>query len=415
MLMGFLPFGVNFLHLYMAAISWPLWPGYVKGLEISLMDVLALALYFSLPRDNHRLPFRFSMAFYFAAVVLSVLQSPVPVASIFYVWQLARMFLVYAVVTKACRDERVPMALLAGMTLGLCMEAGDSIWERFVLGVLQAGGTVGHQNFLGLMSHFVVFPCFALLLAGQRGWQPLAGPIAGLVVAILTVSRATVGLAAIGYVQLFVLSAWRRWTGRKARVLACALAIACLATPIVLFSFEKRFSGENEAQGGYDERAAFERAASMMISDHPMGVSPNYYVVAANTDGYNARARVAWVIGSDSANVHNVYYLVTAESGYIGLLAFIVLMLRPLIVAFRCGWKARSDRQGDLLLGLATSLLIVYIHNYFEWIFVSFQAQYMFALDVGLVAEIAVRLGYWRRNPQAHSVAQLQNAIAKKV
>ena len=42
------------------------------------------------------------------------------------------------------------------------------------------------------------------------------------------------------------------------------------------------------------------------------------------------------------------------------------------------------------------ALLIVYIHSYFEWIFITFPAQYMFALDAGMVAGLATQLGYWR-------------------
>jgi O-antigen ligase len=398
MLMGFLPFGLGEFHLYMAAISWPQWPGYVKGLEISVLDVLALAMYLSLPRLGSMIPFRLSMALYFLAVVLAVFQTPVPIGALFYAWQLARVFLVYAVVAKACADERVAPALLTGMTIGLCFEACFAIWERFGLGILQAGGTLGHQNFLGLMSHFVTFPWLALLLAGERGWRPIAGPLAGLVIAALTVSRGTVGLMGAGYVGIFALSVLRRWTPRKAIILAVGVASVCVLAPVILSSFDQRF---NEAEGAagyeskYDERGAFENAAEKMISDHPMGVGSNYYVVAANTGGYNTRAAVTWAAGSETANVHNVYFLVAAETGYIGLITFVLMLLRPLVVAFRCGWRNRRDRRGDLLLGLGMSLFIVYIHSYFEWIFITFQAQYMFALDAGLVAGLATQLGYW--------------------
>jgi O-antigen ligase len=393
-LMGFLPFAVGPFHLYMAAISWAEWPGYVKGVELSILDILALALYFSLPHGGSAIPFRTSMALYFLAVLLSAFQSPVPVAALFYPWQLARMFLVYAVVAKAMVDERVAPALLTGMTVGLCFAAWEALWERFGLGILQVGGSFGHQNLLGLMSHFVVFPWFALLLAGERGWRPVVSPLVGLVVQVLTVSRATVGLAGAGYVGLLVLSVLRRWTFRKALILAAGVVVMCLLIPITISSFDERFS--KQVTTNYDERAAFENAAEMMISDHPLGVGANYYVVAANTGGYNNRAGVAPVIGSESTNVHNIYYLVTAETGYIGLATFVLMLLQPLVVAFRCGWRNRGDRRGDLLLGLGISLFVIYVHSYFEWIFITFSPQYMFALDVGLVAGLATQLGYWR-------------------
>src|ERR1700737_2330311 len=187
MLMGFLPFVVTDLHLYMAIDSWADWGGYVKGAEFSILDVLALAVCFSLPGGRHPLPFRFSMALYFLATLLSAFQADQPMAALFYPWQLARMFLVYAAVTRAaCADPRVAPALMKGMAAALFMETGVSIWQRFALGVLQTGGTVGHQNLLGLLSHLIVFPFFGLLVAGSRGLLPPAVVLAGVIIQVLT-------------------------------------------------------------------------------------------------------------------------------------------------------------------------------------------------------------------------------------
>ena len=207
-------------------------------------------------------------------------------AAAFYAWQIAkRIFLVYATVAKACAaNPRVMPALLKGMAIGLSFEACDAIWERFVLGILQVGGTLGHENFLGLMSHFVTFPWLALWLAGEPGWWPIIVAIGGATIVTLTVSRATVGLAGIGFAGLFLLSALRRWTSRKALILALGVVSFCVLTPIVLSSFDQRFQNGGPTSD-YDERAAFVRAAEMMITDYPLGVgkSLNNYVVAANT------------------------------------------------------------------------------------------------------------------------------------
>src|SRR6185437_14776491 len=125
-IVGFLPFVLSALHqytnihLYMAIVSWPEWAGYTKGMEISLLDVLALALYLSLPPSRHPLPFKLSMMLYFLAVLLSAFVAEFPLAVLFYAWQLARMFLVYAAVTKAVsNDARVARALMTAMAVGL--------------------------------------------------------------------------------------------------------------------------------------------------------------------------------------------------------------------------------------------------------------------------------------------------------
>ena len=135
----------------------------------------------------------------------------------------------------------------------------------------------------------------------------------------------------------------------------------------------------------------------LMLSDNPMGQGANHYVLAANLGGFNNRAGVVPVAGSEGANVHNVYFLVAAETGYLGLITFVLMLLRPLTVALLCGWSNRGDQRGDMLIGLGVTLLIVYLHGLFEWIFVLLETQYMFAMDLGLVAGLATQLGYWSR------------------
>src|SRR5262249_20506819 len=138
MLMGFLAFEHGPQKLYMAIISWAWWPGHTKGLEFSIVDALALSLYLSLPNVREHLPFLASMAFYFFVSLLSALQTNVPESALFYCWQLARAFLVYAVVTRGCADPRVPSAILKGMVIALALEACLATLQRVEGGALQA-------------------------------------------------------------------------------------------------------------------------------------------------------------------------------------------------------------------------------------------------------------------------------------
>lgn len=398
MLLGFLPFALSFAHLDMAVISWIEWPGYVKGAEFSVADGLAIALYLSLPRSRHAVPFVLTMALYCLATVLSAFQAPEPTAALFYSWQLVRVFLVYATVAKGCVDPRVPLAILKGMTAGLFVEVVVTTWQRFGLGMIQAPGTMDHQNILGLLTHFVDLPAFALLLSGSAGRVLTAAAPAGIFVDVLTTSRGALGFSLLGYVVIFIISSLRRWTARKRKVLMIGVAATLLIIPLAILSFDRRFSDQAEvASSDYNERAAFEKAAQLMLSDNPLGQGANHYVFAANLKGYNDRAGVVAVSESESANVHNVYFLVAAETGYLGLITFVLLLLRPLTVALLCGWNNRGDQRGDLLIGLGVTLLIVYIHGFFEWIFVLLETQYMFAMDLGLVAGLAMQLGYWSR------------------
>ena len=239
---GFLPFVIQYYHWYMAVDLTSAWGGYVKGAEVSILDLIAITLYFSIPGPKQPLPFRFSMGLYFLTVLLSAFQAWQPQESLFFPWQLARMFLVYATVTKGCSDPRVTPAVLRGMGAGMIFEAGFAIWQRFAMGLTQTAGTEGHQNLLGVMSHLIILPFFALLLAGRRGPFAVAVVLAGAVVVVSTASRGTVGLEAFGFAVLFVLSALRKWTSWKLRILMMAAVAMVALVPVANSSFEERFA-----------------------------------------------------------------------------------------------------------------------------------------------------------------------------
>jgi O-antigen ligase len=398
MLLGFLPFAISFIHLNMAMISWLGWPGYVKGAEFSVLDGLAIALYLSLPGGRYKVPFWLSMALYFLATVLSAFQAMEPTAALFYSWQLARMFLVYATVARGCEDPRVPLAILTGMAAGLIVELLAAMYERFALGMLQVPGTMTHQNTLGMVTHFIALPAFALVLSGRPGRLLAAAAPVGICIDVLTTSRGALAFSIVGYGIIYILSSLRKWTVRKRTVLAIGIVGALAIIPFTISSFERRFSAQSEIiSSDYNERAAFEKSAMLMLSDNPLGHGANHYVIVANLRGYNDRAGVVAVEGSEGANVHNVYFLVAAETGYLGLITFVFMLLRPLTVSLLCGWSNRGDQRGELLIGLGVTLLIVYLHGLFEWIFVLLETQYMFAMDLGLIAGLAIQLGYWSR------------------
>jgi len=396
---AFLPFVLSTMHLYAAPINWT-WAGYVKGGEISLLDFIALSLYLSLPRPESRLPFRRSMAIYLAVTALSAIHAMFPVAALFYPLQLGRVFLVCATVYRGvCADRRVPEAVLKGLAAGLFLEVAFAGWQR-AHGVLQTPGTFSSQNLLGMISHFVIFPFFAAMLGGRRGRLAPAVVAAGLVIAVLTASRGTILLDCLGLATVFVLSARGQWTPRKKKVLWAGVAAMAVFALFAASSLQQRFSGEPGLGLSEEdsERVMFKKAAAQMLADHPMGVGANHFTVVANLGGYFTRAGELWGSGRAS-NVHNVYWLVAAETGYIGLIGFVAFLLPPLIAALRCGVRHLGDPRGDLLLGLGCALLVVYIHSFEEWILLVFESQYLLAIVMGLVAGLTQELHYWRPRP----------------
>ena len=152
--------------------------------------------------------------------------------------------------------------------------------------MLQTHGTMESQNELGLVSHFVMFPFFAIMLGGRRGWLPVVVVLAGLVVETLTTSRGTVLLGVAGLGLTYVLSSASKWSSRKALVALAGLAVLAVAAPIALASFEQRFAGSGGGPGLAEdaERIAYKAAAAMIVADFPGGVGPNHFTVIANAE-----------------------------------------------------------------------------------------------------------------------------------
>jgi O-antigen ligase len=395
-LAAFLPFVLGDLHLYWAVLNWR-WVGYVKGAEVSLLDFIALSLFLSLPRPERRLPFRRSMAIYLAATTLSAIQAMYPVAALFYPLQLGRTFLVCAAVYRGiCVDRRVPEAVLKGLAAGMLLEVAVAGWQR-AHGVLQTPGTFSSQNHLGMITQFVIFPFFAEILGGRRGRLAPAVVAAGLVIAVLTASRGTIALDFLGLATVFVLSAPGQWTPRKAKVLWAGVAATAVFALFAASSLQQRFHGGPQLGLSEEdsERLRYKTAAAEMLTDHPMGVGANHFNFVANVGGYFTHVGELWASGRAS-NVHNVYWLVAAETGYIGLVAFVAFLVSPLIAAWRCGFRHRTEPRGGLLLGLGVALLVVYVHSFEEWIFVVLETQYLLAIVAGLVAGLTQELHYWR-------------------
>jgi hypothetical protein len=139
----------------------------------------------------------------------------------------------------------------------------------------------------------------------------------------------------------------------------------------------------------YDERAAFNRTALSMLMDKPLGVGANHYPYVGKNYGYSIRAGVAPTEGSLNNVVHNAYYLNAAENGYLGFVAFSLLIAFPIWIAFRYSLMASGDPRGDLLLGLGTAMSTVAAHSLLEYVVAVQDAQYVLAITVGMTFGVA--------------------------
>lgn len=378
-------------YFSISPIFWD-WPGPVQGLQVSLVDSLALAMVLSTPKVPIPLALRLALGIVLLGIFISSFAAEQLMPVGFYVWQLARAcLLMVAIARVTARHDTAPFALAAGLGCAMAIESLLVIKE-FAGGNREPGGTLGHRNILGMTSHFATMPAFALLLAGYR--QRLAALIifCGIIVALLGGSRATIGLVAIGFFVTTLFSMRHKMTGRKGAVAAAGALLSICALPVMMWSVSRR--SDSVLQSSDAERTAMIAAARMIIADYPLGVGADQYVIVANVGGYSDRAGVPWNQDNRTAPVHNSYFLVTAELGFVGLVG----LLAVFAVVLATGWNALRAGEGprsDLLVGFLAAVLILAIHISFEWVFGTAYLQYLTACAFGAVIGIAgtVRAG----------------------
>jgi O-antigen ligase len=319
--------------------------------------------------------------------VISTFEASQVEPSLFYAWQLLRSAVLFVAIVRVCATVRsASIALLAGLGLGLILEAVYVVYQ-YKTGVARPGGTFGHSNFIGLSIDFVVFPALALMLGTRRLVWPIATVLAGLIIAVLGGSRATLGLCVIGILLTVLLSMVRKPTPRKYGV-AGALALFIIAsTPVIIWAEGRRSSQVLASSDA--ERKAMKDAATMIIAEHPFGVGANQYVIVANIGGYSQRAGVAWNENNRSAPVHNTYYLVTAEMGFLGLIGFLATLGCLIVLGFGTLRRKSAGEIAELAPGLLATTIVSAIHISYEFVFMDFTLHYLFAMATGMLVAIA--------------------------
>ena len=354
------------------------------GLEVALLDWLALVLVCTRPLSLRRVPYRATLALYLRAAAGSALSAVAPVQVGYYAWKLLRGYLLFLAVARAGGSLPVALALLRGMAAGAFYEFYLVMQQRY--SVYQSPGSFAHQNSLGMAMNLCLVTVVALLLARRSDWLVTLAPGVGLIVVLLTRSRGALIFLSVGVGLVFVLSSLRRFTGRKALV---AVLGATLAAGVLSWSARRvveRF--ERAPAASMDTRRQFEEAAAMMLRDHPWGVGANHFSWSMRHGGYADRAGLTY--GDRVATVHNLYWLTAAELGWFGLAALLLMLVRPLVDALRGAWRAaRGDLRGDLLLGLGVALLACYLHSTVEWIWRDTEVSYVFWTVVALAGSLA--------------------------
>ncbi len=235
--------------------------------------------------------------------------------------------------------------------------------------IIRACGTLPHPNILGGFLVFsLLMTCYLYEISDRKGWLA-AAVMLQLITLFMTYSRSAL-FAFLGAILL-------GWFLQKRITTLWKPLVVGIASAMLLFFPQLFYRGGivsyNEGVLKSDQmRVSMQEVAVQMIREHPwLGVGFNNYLIAFAE--YVKGAQV------ESISVHNIYLLIAAETGLIGLALFLGFCGFTL---YR-GWRAKDSLEGRTLLVLFIALLVIGAVDYYPLVFQ--QIRLIFFLVAGLL------------------------------
>lgn len=410
LVLGALLWAAGTLKIDAAVITWPVWPGTSRGIIFSFVDAIAAALLITRRGRAAWPPFLILIALFAIPMIAASFVASVKMASLFSLFQYAQIIFLFVALSHELKRASAVKGLLSGLAIGLIVQSGYVIQQKLT-GVVQAKGTFFHQNVLGIAVQLGVMPLFAAVLEGERSKIVYGGVIAGCICVAGGGSRAATAFFALALALTVLLSVIRRSTPRKWKIIGLSLAAAAVFVPLALGTLEARF-GTREMTATDESRIAFERAATAIAADHPLGVGPNNFVTVNNTGGYAAKAGIQWGGGLLDKPVHNAYLLARSETGWAGQIALVLLLAGVALAAYRTAFRERKAPAVGIALGSAVGITTVAIHSNYEFAWYLPEVQRLFFVNAAVIAgcmaiaaETRIRNRKPRRVPAALSTS----------
>jgi len=396
--------------------------------DFPLIALIALSLLETLGK---RKPIRFSSIDVAAILLiiwtaLSLYNSSYTRLSVFEILRIAKLYLLARVVAsnvKGRDGQDVLIALLIGLilqsviaalqyTIGLDLDLNMFTVEE----LRRVSGTVGWPNTFGAYAATILSVGLALWILNVGGRFEIlvrAACVAGFVSLILSFSRGA-WTSLVAGVAIILFLGWRA-ARINTRSLAKLTAIALSAAMVGMVFGSSIVTRLTEVRPGMDtlvDRVKLNQVALNMIGAQPLlGVGINTFV------GVMRQYDTTGVTYYFPQPVHNVYLLVAAETGLVGLGLFLLLML----ITFWEGVQAAKTDDRFLAactIGILSGLVVLAVNNLADVHLRTDVLYALFWLLIGLV--VAMRRmknlslpfrGVWREPRGSHVSKQQRSTL----
>ncbi len=368
--------------------------GHAKGFEVSLIEVLALALIVAVLRSPKQAaqpcravlpPGTLAYLGWACAGLLSIANAWDPVYALMAFTRVFKGVLIFAAAALFLRDEDDTRAAVTGLAAGLVVHGWTCLKMRVLDGQFQIKGWFEHQNPMSMWAYMSACVVFAAAMhprmKGRLLWLCLAGFGGGGLCVLLSVSRAALAAYAVG-AALVLLMAWVRSPGPRTMLVTLVGVLG--AVLVMAFAMDSIHSRLQEVQAGKENSAEDLRdilnlQSKAMLAEHPLlGVGWNNFGIA-NSRPYGAkysevleewdRGRGFTIIDENYwANplTESLYWLVLAENGWIGWSCFILFLASTLWLGLKAVRHGGRSLTGYVAFGVLVALLICYPHGLVE-------------------------------------------------
>jgi len=407
--------------------------GTTRGLEISLVDVLAFSVFISSflrPRYGESRGFwppalGFMMLFFLYAAGSLVLVEP-RVFGLFELSKMVRGLIFFLAAALFVRIEREVCILILALCCAACLEGVLAIKQHWLMHLERVAGSLDHSNslsvYLCLIGPILVAAINSNIPRWLRWCCAVAIPATALSI-VLTVSRAGVPVFfLVVFATALSCMTWRITAGKIIATFAVAIGLCGLG--YCFWDNLKERYAESTLQDEYmnenlvENRGYYLRLASAIVEDRFFGVGLNnwsYWV----SERYGARINTPFrynsyneippgLLNTDdnqlnfAAPAHNLGALTVGELGVPGLVLFLLLWLRWLQMGASFFFKRNRTAMRQLGLGILFGMLGVFFQSVTEWSFRHTPVFLTFHATAGVLAS----LYFARRHPQSEAESE---------
>ncbi len=304
--------------------------------------------------------------------ILSIYSSSHISLSAFEILRMGKLYLLARIIAGLIRTRSDIHYLLIALLAGLVVQGVIGLFqyttgtdfglELYTVGNLRrVSGTVGWPNTYGTYAAAILSLGFSLWVFGADSRLRLPAIVAsilGVSALVISFSRGA-WISLVASMLVILLLAWRTGRLSKKALFRIAGSLVVVATIAMLFSgsISSRISEVRSDLYVLSDRMKLNQVAMNMIRSRPiLGVGINTFV--NEMGGFDTTGISAYF----PQPVHNVYLLVAAETGLIGLLLFICLLV---VVLQDC---LKLIRGADHFLavcgiGVLSSLVVLMVSN----------------------------------------------------